>query len=682
MSKKFKTIITTAGAEKLAAATVPGGKKVNLTAMAVGDGGGTLPEPDAGQTKLINEVWRHALNKVSQDNKNKNYIVAELVVPPDVGGFWMRELGLYDDAGTLIAVANMAESYKPKLAEGSGRAQTCRMVIIVSNVDSVALSIDATTVMATQDYVDDKIAEHEKSRNHPDATLNEKGFTQLSSATDSTSETLAATPKAVKAAYDLADGKYTAQDASTAQKGIVQLSSATDSSDEAQAATPKAVKIAMDNANARLAKERNGGDIPNKPLFVQNIGLQDTVNKAAGSLQKDQNLNDIPDKAQARNALQLGTAATLDATTSRNDNTLGRVLKVGDRNLGVTVIPALRGFNFNSYEFAAGETLFIEVNAAINFPAGMPEFANTFVYVNVIGIRDSGNDCALLLSRYDTNISYLAWRIHEANTSINWRVLKIPTAAADIRAIPKDPIGTIGNNGRMASADTPGWWLVSVADAGTVADFPQYPNGNKLYGYGFMFVARSGDVWLQQYFSHTGASASRQTWNGDMSERTPWVIDYSTANKPTATDVGALPITGGGLNGNLGIGTTNALGGNSIVLGDNDTGFKQNGDGILDVYANSVHVFRFLPGYIESGVPLKVSGVEVATQAWVLQNFVQNIDLTAPAEVGFRDGWGYPRGTDGAAMYNFNMVGGSSNVGNFIIRYARKCVNNNWYVIN
>ncbi|ELD77212.1 phage tail protein [Escherichia coli] len=330
MSKKFKTIITTAGAEKLAAATVPGGKKVNLTAMAVGDGGGTLPEPSAGQTTLINEVWRHALNKISQDNKKKNYIVAELVIPPDVGGFWMRELGLYDDAGALIAVANMAESYKPKLAEGSGRAQTCRMVIIVSNVDSVELSIDATTVMATQDYVDDKLAEHEQSRKHPDATLNEKGFVQLSSATDSTSENLAATPKAVKAAYDLASGKYTAQDASTAQKGIVQLSSATDSSDEGKAATPKAVKaaydlangkytaldasttqkgivrlnsaidsdaenlaatskavkIAMENANARLAKDRNGGDIPNKQLFIQNIGMQDTVNKADGAIQR------------------------------------------------------------------------------------------------------------------------------------------------------------------------------------------------------------------------------------------------------------------------------------------------------------------------------------------------------------------------------------------------------------
>ncbi|ENZ7366690.1 phage tail protein, partial [Escherichia coli] len=116
--------------------------------------------------------------------------------------FWMRELGLYDDAGTLIAVANMAESYKPALAEGSGRSQTCRMVIIVSSVASVELTIDTTTVMATQDYVDDKIAEHEQSRRHPDASLTAKGFTQLSSATNSTSETLAATPKAVKTVMD------------------------------------------------------------------------------------------------------------------------------------------------------------------------------------------------------------------------------------------------------------------------------------------------------------------------------------------------------------------------------------------------------------------------------------------------------------------------------------------------
>ncbi|EAQ4806012.1 phage tail protein [Salmonella enterica] len=322
MSTKFKTIITTAGAAKLAAATLPGGKKVNITVMAVGDGGGSLPEPNASQTKLINEVWRHALNKISQDNRNSNYIVAELVIPPEVGGFWMRELGLYDDEGILIAVANMAESYKPELAEGSGRAQTCRMVIIVSNIASVELSIDSTMVMATQDYVDDKLAEHEKSRRHPDATLREKGFTKLSSATDSASEelaatpkavkaaydlanakytaqdatttrkglvqlsnatdsmseTLAATPKAVKVAYDLANAKYTAQDATTARKGIIQLSNATDSTSETLAATPKAVKAAMDNANGRLEKNSNGGDIPDKAKFVENLGLKETLN--------------------------------------------------------------------------------------------------------------------------------------------------------------------------------------------------------------------------------------------------------------------------------------------------------------------------------------------------------------------------------------------------------------------
>ncbi|EFB3646807.1 TPA: phage tail protein [Escherichia coli] len=255
MSTKFRTVITTAGAAKLAAATAPGGRKVNITTMAVGDGGGKLPVPDAGQTGLIHEVWRHALNKISQDKRNSNYIIAELVIPPEVGGFWMRELGLYDDAGTLIAVANMAESYKPALAEGSGRSQTCRMVIIVSSVTSVALTIDTTTVMATQDYVDDKIAEHEQSRRHPDASLTVKGFTQLSSATNSTSETLAATPKAVKAAYDLANGKYTAQDATTARKGLVQLSSATNSTSETLAATPKAVKAAYDLANGKYTAQ-------------------------------------------------------------------------------------------------------------------------------------------------------------------------------------------------------------------------------------------------------------------------------------------------------------------------------------------------------------------------------------------------------------------------------------------
>ncbi|EFF2425416.1 phage tail protein [Escherichia coli] len=305
MSTKFRTVITTAGAAKLAAATAPGGRKVNITTMAVGDGGGKLPVPDAGQTGLIHEVWRHALNKISQDKRNSNYIIAELVIPPEVGGFWMRELGLYDDAGTLIAVANMAESYKPALAEGSGRSQTCRMVIIVSSVASVALTIDTTTVMATQDYVDDKIAEHEQSRRHPDASLTAKGFTQLSSATNSTSETLAATPKAVKAAYDLANGKYTAQDATTARKGLVQLSSATNSDSETLAATPKAVKAAYDLANGKYTAQ---------DATTARKGL---VQLSSATNSDSETLAATPKAVKAAYDLANGKYTAQDATTAR-----------------------------------------------------------------------------------------------------------------------------------------------------------------------------------------------------------------------------------------------------------------------------------------------------------------------------------------------------------------------------
>ncbi|MBS9095350.1 phage tail protein [Escherichia coli] len=225
---KFKTIITTAGAEKLAASASDGGKKVTPAVMAVGDGGGTLPDPDAKQTALINEVWRHDLNRVFIDNTSKNTVVAELIIPAETGGFWMRELGLYDDEGTLIAVANMAESYKPRIAEGTGRSQICRMVIAVSNIEIISLTVDSTVVTATKEYVDNLLEEHEKSRNHPRA--------------------------------------------SQAAPGLVQLSSQTDLDSEIMAATPKAIKIVMENANGRLAKNRNGGDIPNKELFLINVG--------------------------------------------------------------------------------------------------------------------------------------------------------------------------------------------------------------------------------------------------------------------------------------------------------------------------------------------------------------------------------------------------------------------------
>ncbi|EIZ3829808.1 phage tail protein [Escherichia coli] len=250
-TRKFKTVITDTGAKKLAQVAAPDGKPVRLTHMAVGDGGGALPTPDSKQTRLVHEVWRHTVNRVILDATHQNRIIAELVIPPETGGFWIREIGVFDEHGDLIAVGNTAESYKPTVAEGSGRAQTFRTILTVSSTATVALTVDNTMVMATVDYVDDKLKEHEQSRRHPDASLTAKGFVQLSSATNSDSETLAATPKAVKAAYDLANGKYTAQDATTARKGIVQLSSATNSTSETLAATPKAVKAVMDETNKK-----------------------------------------------------------------------------------------------------------------------------------------------------------------------------------------------------------------------------------------------------------------------------------------------------------------------------------------------------------------------------------------------------------------------------------------------
>lgn len=249
MSATYFTLLTTTGESALATATAQG-SPLHLTQMAVGDGNGNLPTPETGQTRLINERRRAPLNTLSIDPNNPNQIIAEQVLPEDVGGWWIREIGLYDEHDRLIAVGNCPPTYKPQLIEGSGRTQIIRMVLIVSHTENVELKIDPAVVLATRQYVDESLTCHVQSRNHPDATLTAKGFTQLSSATNSISETLAATPKAVKAAYDLANGKYTALDATTSRKGIVQLSSSIDSISETLAATPKAVKAAVDKALA------------------------------------------------------------------------------------------------------------------------------------------------------------------------------------------------------------------------------------------------------------------------------------------------------------------------------------------------------------------------------------------------------------------------------------------------
>ncbi|EOC0614589.1 tail fiber protein [Escherichia coli] len=285
-------------------------------------------------------------------------------------------------------------------------------------------------------------------------------------------------------------------DASLNKKGLVQLTSATDSPSETLAATAKAVKIAMDNANARLAKDRNGADIPNKPLFIQNLGLQETVNKAGNAVQK--------------------TGDTLSGgLTFENDSILAWIRNTDWAKIG---------------------------------------FKND---------ADSDTDSYMWFETGDNGNEYFKWKSKQGTTTKDLMTLK--------------------------------WDALNIL-------------------------------------------------------------------------VNAV------INGSVGIGTTNALGGSSIVLGDNDTGFKQNGDGILDVYANGAHVFRFINGNNESVRSLVVHGNCHATGAlvagngsaqvapdgnvygtlwggwlneWLNNNVVKDIRLGSIESVaawngpGYYDSWGY-----------------------------------------
>ncbi|MBZ7659296.1 MULTISPECIES: phage tail protein [Klebsiella/Raoultella group] len=210
MAKKYRSVVTEYGNEKIASAVVTG-EKVIFSQMAVGDGSGLMRAPDENQSSLMNECFRAQLNSLKIVDSEKNMIAAEMIMPPEVGGFTIREAALFDEEGACMAVASVPETYKPLLIEGSGRFTVIRLWLIVSSTEGVELKTDPGIVLATvedvinagnagKDYTDNQLSEHAESRNHPDATLTEKGFTSLSNSTDSDDEKKAATPAAVKAA--------------------------------------------------------------------------------------------------------------------------------------------------------------------------------------------------------------------------------------------------------------------------------------------------------------------------------------------------------------------------------------------------------------------------------------------------------------------------------------------------
>lgn|GEM_PF-667785 len=277
MATKYYAVLTNVGAAKLANATALGAQ-VEITQMAVGDGNGVLPTPNPAQTALVHELRRKPLNSLSIDPNNANQIIAEQVIPEDEGGWWIREIGLFDKDGDMIAVANCAETYKPQLQEGSGRVQVVRMILIVSSTAAVTLKIDPSVVLATRQYVDDQIIQvksyvDQKMAAHVAAADPHKQYAPKES------PALTGRPTA-----PTAEGKDSStQIANTAfvQAAIAALvgssPEALDTLNELAAALgndPNFATTVTNSLAGKMDKSANGSDIENVSVFLQNLGLE------------------------------------------------------------------------------------------------------------------------------------------------------------------------------------------------------------------------------------------------------------------------------------------------------------------------------------------------------------------------------------------------------------------------
>ncbi|ECD9840038.1 phage tail protein [Salmonella enterica] len=398
---------------------------------------------------------------------------------------------------------------------------------------------------------------------------------------------------------------------------------------------------------------------------------------------------------QGKNGFTNGDPATGRRATDLNSDMWDAVQEEVCTVIEAAGIPLSKG-EHTQLHAAIGRLIDEQVKTRLEKKQNGADIPNKPLFLQNVGLEETIN---------------LAKNAVPATRRINSKPLSgdITLWASDVGAISADAVGEISDNGTMASANTPGWWRVAVSNSDTVADFPTYPDGSKLYSYGYLFVEKIGEVWFQHYYAHMGANAKRQDWGTVPNTSRPWVIDYNTANKPSAGDVGALPIAGGRLNGSLGIGTDNALGGDSIVLGDNDTGLKQNGDGVLDIYANSAHVLRFISSLVESMVSLKVNGNSVATgevqagngssrmtnngdifgsvwgnswlSIWINNNFVADVQLGAGTSVATWNNAGSWPNTPGYVVTSVWKDNQGENIDGIAYAPLQKRVGNQWYTV-
>ncbi|AKR60983.1 Gifsy-2 prophage tail fiber protein [Salmonella enterica subsp. enterica serovar Enteritidis] len=429
MSAKFYTLLTEIGAAKLASAAALG-VPLKITHMAVGDGGGVLPTPSAQQTALVAEKRRAALNMLYIDPQNSSQIIAEQVIPETEGGWWIREVGLFDETGALIAVGNCPESYKPQLTEGSGRTQTVRMVLITSSTDNITLKIDTAVVLATRKYVDDKALElkvyvDDLMAKHLAAPDPHSQYAQKDSPT-LTGIPKVPTPAAGNSTKQIANTEFVA---SSIAAIVDSAPAALDTLNELAAALGNDPNFATTMINALAGKQPLDNTLTNlsgKDVagLLAYLGLGETINLATGAMQKDQNLNDVPDKALARQSLQLGNSATLNVGTTPD------TVAAGD---DIRISTAKRAIDDTQTGLGAQPVMWVSTADDLSIlPSGARRFAsnkapatilpvNDYVFLEVIAKRDCVDRCAVLITdsvgntwigaRWDaTNDSGFTWR--------------------------------------------------------------------------------------------------------------------------------------------------------------------------------------------------------------------------------------------------------------------------------
>ncbi|MCW3408024.1 tail fiber protein [Escherichia coli] len=700
MSKLLFTM-TDAGRQELVNANKTGTNKVEIVSVGLGS---RYYVTSTSQTNITDEIKRlttiggkvvspDTIHVTAKDDSKDEYVV--------------HTIGLYTNKGTLFAVYSQEQAI---INKASSTIALISSDIAIKTLDTKNITfgdIEFINPPATETVVgvarfaneqeidagtDDSLAvsakrlkqaivKHEQSRNHPDATLTSKGFVQLSSATNSASETLAATPKAVKAAYDLANGKYTAQDATTARKGIVQLSSATDSQREDRAATSKAVSEAMENAEGRLSKEQNGRDILDKASFVNNVGAARAygrdISLGAGEWTTSEFVAWLKENGAFDQPYWM-MKASLPAVMNKviTDTGLGKI------NLGGCAIEVMGTYDAAIVRVTIGEY-------------GMTGFLNgTVCTCTVYGDTQ----------RFYWRADYTTKNKPDAASTTQKGVVQLTSAtdstsetlAATAKAVK---IAMDNASARLAKdrngADIPNKPLfiqnVGLQETVNKAGNAVQKTGDTLSG-GLTFENDSILAWIRNtdwakigFKNDADGDTDSYMWfeTGDNgNEYFKWRSKQSTTTKDLMTlKWDALNIlVNAVINGSLGVGTTNALGGSSIVLGDNDTGFKQNGDGILDVYANSQRVFRFQNGVaiafknIQAGDSKKFS---LSSSNTSTKNVTFNLwgASTRPvvAELGDEAGWHFysQRNTDNSVIFSVNGQIQPGNWGNFDSRYVK-----------